>query len=75
MPNDAHGSLLCQPAFRSGVLGWGLAGPGRGLSEEPALGCESVTLESESFPRCLPGPVPECVIASLSICWKTMSGR
>jgi hypothetical protein len=28
-----------------------------GLSEEPALGCESVALELESFPCCLPGLV------------------
>ena len=34
-----------------------VAGPGSGLSEEPTLGCESVTLESESFPCCPPGPV------------------
>ena len=69
---SAHGSgsLLCQPALRSGVLGWLLAGPGSGLSEEPASGCESVALESESFPCCPPGPVPPvCVRASLSICW------
>jgi hypothetical protein len=54
-----------------------VAGPGSGLSEEPTLGCESVTLESESFPCCPPGSVPVginvCVIASLSICWWTMS--
>jgi hypothetical protein len=37
-------------------LSWLVAGPGSGLSEEPALGCESVTLELESFPCCPPGP-------------------
>ena len=36
-----------------------VAGPGSGLSEEPALGCEPVALESESLPRCPPGPVAE----------------
>jgi hypothetical protein len=29
------------------------------LSEEPALGCEPVALESESFPVCPPGPPRE----------------
>ena len=36
-----------------------VAGPGSGLSEESALGRESVALESESLPRCPPGPVAE----------------
>ena len=27
------------------------------MSEEPVWGCEPVTLESESLPRCPPGPV------------------
>ena len=31
-------------------------GSGSGLSEEPALGCELVALESESLPVCPPGP-------------------
>jgi hypothetical protein len=53
-----HGSPLCQEAAGSGVLGWRSAGPGSGLSEEPALGCEPVALESESRPICPPGPVP-----------------
>ena len=35
----------------------GAAGPGSGLSEEPVWGCEPVALESESLPRCPPGPV------------------
>jgi hypothetical protein len=52
---------LCQEAAGSGVLRWGLAGPGSGLSEEPALGCEPVALESESCPVCPPGPVLELV--------------
>src|SRR3954453_8726733 len=82
---------LTAPARRRGLLGaeaaWGVAGggvagsvwgagPGSGWSEEPASGCESVTLESESFPCCPPGPVfgavevvTVCVIVSLSICW------
>ena len=67
------GTPLCQPAFRSGVLGWLMAGPGSGLSEEPVWGCEPVALESESSPRCPPGPVIAWAIASLSIAWKTMS--
>lgn len=41
----SHGSLLCQDAAESGVLGWVVTGPGSGLSEEPALGCELVALE------------------------------
>ena len=52
-----HGTPLCQEAAGSGVLRCGLAGPGSGLSEEPALGCEPVALESESCPVCPPGPV------------------
>ena len=82
---------LTAPARRRGRFGaeagWGFAaggvagsvcgaGPGSGFSEEPAPGCESVTLESESFPCCPPGlvfgaaeVVTVCVMASLSICW------
>jgi hypothetical protein len=52
----AHGSLLCQPAFRCGVLGWGLAGPGSGLSEEPTSGVRSVTPDCRVVPDCPPGP-------------------
>ena len=37
-----------QDAVGRVVLGWVLTGPGSGLSEEPALGCESVALESET---------------------------
>ena len=33
-----------------------MTGPGSGLSEESAMGCEPVALESESFPCCSPGP-------------------
>ena len=33
------------------LAGLGVTSPGSGLSEELALGCEPVTLESESFPR------------------------
>jgi hypothetical protein len=51
-----------------------LAGPGSDLSEELVRGCEPVALESESFPRCPPGPVLVRVArASLSIVWNTMS--
>ena len=39
-----------------GVLGWVMAGPGSGLSEELVWGCEPAALESESFPVALPGP-------------------
>jgi hypothetical protein len=46
-----------------------VAGPGSDLSEEPAWGCEPVTLESVDVPRCPPGPVPVCPSASLSIWW------
>jgi hypothetical protein len=34
-----------------------MARPGSGLFEVPLWGCEPVTLESESLPRCPPGPV------------------
>ena len=44
----------------SGVLGLVVAGPGSGLSEELVWGCEPAALETESLPRCPPGPVP-CV--------------
>jgi hypothetical protein len=48
-----------------------VAGPGSDLSEEPVWGREPVALESESCPRCLPGPVSDFVAvartASLSI--------
>jgi hypothetical protein len=40
-----------------------LAGPGSGLSEEPALGCESVALESVVVPWCPSGPVTACASA------------
>ncbi len=57
--------------------GWVLADPGSGLSEELVWGCEPAALESESFPRCPPGPglVGGSVVltASLSMVWKTMS--
>src|SRR3954466_9217268 len=66
---SAHGSLLCQDAVGRAVLGWAVAGPGSGLSEEPVWGCEPVALEGESFPRCPPGPVLDVVRASVSICW------
>ena len=43
------------------------------MSEEPALGCEPVALESESCPRCPSGPIPVVVAvartASLSMVW------
>lgn len=53
----AHGSLLCQDAAGSGVLGLGVTGPGSGLSEELVWGCEPVALETESLPGCPPGSV------------------
>jgi len=37
--------LLCQEAAGIAVLGWGVAGPGSGLSEEPMSGVRSVTLD------------------------------
>ena len=66
-PTLAHGSLLCQEAFGRGVVGLVLAGPGRGLSEGLVWGLEPVALESESLPRCPPGPVllPVPVLAIL----------
>ena len=42
---SAHGSLLCQDAWGSGVLGLVLAGPGSDLSEEPVWGCEPAALD------------------------------
>ena len=54
------------PAEAGGVA-CKLAGPGSGCSEVPALGCEPVALESVAVPRCPPGPVTVCVIASLSM--------
>ncbi len=39
------------------VLGLLVAGPGSGLSEEPALGCEPVALGVRVVARCPPGPV------------------
>jgi hypothetical protein len=45
------GSSLCQDVVVVRVLGLVLAGPGSGLSEELALGCESVALESVVVPR------------------------
>jgi hypothetical protein len=62
-PLTGSGSPLCQEAAGSGVLGSAVAGPGSGLSEEPALGCEPVALESESCPVCPPGPVLALAVA------------
>lgn len=53
----ATGSSLCQDAAGRGLVGWVVAGPGSGLSEESVVGCEPVALESESLPGCPPGPV------------------
>jgi hypothetical protein len=53
----SHGTPLSQEAAGSTGLGCLVAGPGSGFSEEPALGCEPVALESESCPVCPPGPV------------------
>ena len=65
------GSPLCQDAAGSGVLGLVLDGFGCGFSEELVWGCEPAALESESLPRCPPGPVPElfaaCAAASSSM--------
>jgi cytochrome c oxidase assembly factor CtaG len=44
------------PSMLTPILLLAAAGPGSDLSEEPALGCESVTLESVVVPRCPPGP-------------------
>ena len=48
-----------------------LDGFGCGFSEELVGGCEPAALESESLPRCPPGPVPElfaaCAAASSSM--------
>ena len=71
----SHGSPLCQEAAGRVVLGLVVAGPGSGLSEVPVWGCEPVALESESSPRCPPGPVVICRAASASIVRKTMSDR
>jgi hypothetical protein len=74
---SGSGTPLCPDAAGSGVLGCCLAGPGSDLSEEPVWGCEPAALESESFPRCPPGPVvvvaPVVRTASMSMVWKTMS--
>ena len=64
---SSSGSLLCQDAAGSGVLGWRLADPGSDLSEELVWGCEPAALESETFPRCPPGPVPVPVTRSSSM--------
>ena len=56
-PTHSFGTPLCQEGAGIGVLGWVMAGPGSGLSEESVWGCEPAALESESFPRCPPGPV------------------
>jgi hypothetical protein len=64
---SSHGTPLCQDTAGRAVLGWLAAGPGSGLSEEPIWGCESAALESESFPRCPPGPVASRLFWSSSI--------
>jgi hypothetical protein len=51
-----------------GVLGWGVAGPGSGLSEEPTSGVRSVTLDFSVVPECPPGPVVWLPAWSWSIC-------
>jgi hypothetical protein len=61
-PEDGSGCLAVV-----GVVS-DLAGPGSDLSEEPAWGCEPVTLESVVVPRCPPGLVTVGVIASSSMC-------
>src|SRR5690606_37852270 len=71
----AFGTPLCQDAAGRVVLGLVVAGPGRGLSEEPAVGCEPVALESESLPLCPPGPVVVCPARSSSIALYTRSDR
>lgn len=52
-----HGSLLCQDAAGSLVLGLRVTGPGSDLSEEPVWGCEPVALDVSVVPRCPPGLV------------------
>jgi hypothetical protein len=63
-----HGSPLCQDTLGSGVLGWLVAGPGRGFSEEPMSGVRSVTLDCRVVPECPPGPVSSRRFWSASIC-------
>src|SRR5213078_5419698 len=47
------------------VLGWEMAGPGSGLSEEPAAGVEPATLDCRVVPDCPPGPV---CMSSQAVC-------
>ena len=66
MPSS--GSLLCQDGLpESWVLGLAVAGPGSDLSEELVWGCEPAVLESETVPRCPPGPVPALATRSSSM--------
>ena len=65
--SDASSEAGSADAVGSGVLDLVLTGPGSDFSEEPVWGSEPATLESVSFPRCPPGPVPRCSIRSLSI--------
>jgi hypothetical protein len=53
----AHGTPLCQDRAAASVLGWWLAGPGCGFSEEPISGVRSVALE------CAANSLPLAVIA------------
>jgi hypothetical protein len=53
----SSGSPLSQDTWGSGVLGWGVTGPGVACPKSRCWGCEPVALESESLPRCPPGPV------------------
>jgi hypothetical protein len=64
-PVHAHGSPLCQDPVGSGVLSWVSAGPGSDFSEEPAWGCELVTLESVVVSRCPPGSAAVAAAVSL----------
>ena len=53
----SHGSPLCQDTFWGSGLGSLVAGPGVACPKSRCWGCEPVALESESSPRCPPGPV------------------
>lgn len=50
-------------AAGSGVLGLVVASPGTGLSEELVEGREPAKLDSDSLPRCPPGPALEPAVA------------
>ncbi|GIE92354.1 hypothetical protein Are01nite_88340 [Actinoplanes regularis] len=53
---SGSGSPLCQDTVESEVLDLLSAGSGSDFSEEPAWGCELVTLEFADVPCVLPNP-------------------